>query len=319
MQMRIIFFGSDEFAAGHLQALRESGRDISACVVPPDRPRGRGMNVLPSAVKVKAREYGLTVLDPERLGEQSAAARLKNLDPDVLVVIAYGKILPPQVLAMARVMALNVHGSLLPAYRGAAPVNWAIIRGEARTGVSIIKMNAAMDAGDILLQEEMTIHPEDTAETLKARMAGISHPLLLKALGELEMGRFSLKPQNPDKVSLAPKLTKDTGRIVWEAPALAVHNLVRGLSPRPGAFTFWQKKRIRVLHTRVVDGGMTEGKSPGQVLGISVQGLDVQCGQGVLRILSLQPESSKILAAGEFASGYRINSGALFVGKDENR
>ena len=249
--MTLIFFGSDDFALVNLQRLISSPFPVVACVMRPDKPKGRGMKLAASPTKEFALKNKIPVLQPTDLNEASFIRELQKFQADIFVVIAYGKILPAEILKIPKFFCINVHGSLLPKYRGAAPINWAIINGDHTTGVTVIKMNEIMDAGEIINAQSMPMSDDDTAVTLRARMAQTSADLLVKTLQAIATKKFQLTKQDLSDVTYAPKLTKELGVINWKEDAAAIHNLVRGLLPWPGAFTFFEGKRLKILETGI--------------------------------------------------------------------
>ncbi|MDP2653459.1 MAG: methionyl-tRNA formyltransferase [Candidatus Omnitrophota bacterium] len=309
--MKIIFFGSDDFATAHMEALKAGGHEILACVTSPDKPRGRGLQVTPSPVKEFAVRNKLPVFQPENIKDQAFLRAMKEFNCDLFVVIAYGRILPAELLQVPYVCAINVHGSLLPKYRGAAPINWAVINGETETGVTIIKMNAAMDGGDIFAQARISIGARDTSQTLRAGMIEAGKKLLVGTIKDIEDNNYTLTVQDSHAVTLAPKLTKELGLIRWDKPAVQIHNLVRGLLPWPAAYMSWGGKIVKVLESRLpaVSAG---GKPPGEVIAVSPEGLLVATGQGNLLVTAVQPESGKPMDARSFAAGHRIAAGSRF-------
>jgi len=308
--MKIIFFGSDDFAGENLRKLIEEGFSVLACVTQPDRPAGRGLKVVPSPIKAMAQEKKIPVFQPEDLKDQNFLEQLEGFQADLFIVIAYGKILPPAVLKTPKMFCINVHGSLLPAYRGAAPINRAIINGDGQTGFSIIKINTKMDAGEIIVQEKMTIHDDDTAQDLRERMARQSAVCLCRTVNQLEVGAFSLTPQDESSVTLAPKLTKELGHIDWKRSALEIHNLARGLLPWPAAYTLYKGKTLKVLKTALVpDAADAE---PGKVLRVTKEGIFVACGKNSLLLTRVHPESGKPMDAASFAAGHKVQPGTCF-------
>ncbi|MCK5580976.1 MAG: methionyl-tRNA formyltransferase [Candidatus Omnitrophica bacterium] len=308
--MRIVFFGSDDFAAVNLEKLIALKYDVVACVTQPDRPKGRGMKVRVSPIKQLARENNIEVSQPEDIKDNAFQDQLKSFDAGLFVVIAYGKILPAEVLDIPNICAINVHGSLLPKYRGAAPVNWAIIHGDIETGVSVIKMNEKMDAGDILWQERIAIEEEDTSATLRVKMARLSADALLRAIDSLEKGDCVMRVQDENQVSFAPKIMKDFGHIDWTQPAMDIHNLVRGLLPYPAAYTYYNNKRLKVLETCVrkkEDNLQREG----EVIEITKEGVVVSCGKGALVLKRVHLESAKPMDAKSFVLGHKMTSGVI--------
>lgn len=316
--MNIIFFGSDDFAAAHLAALFCSRHKVCACVAQPDKARGRGMQVSASAVKKAAACNGIPVLQPSDLNEQSFLKALKAFDADLFVVIAYGRFLPASVLAMPRALAINVHSSLLPKYRGAAPINWAVMNGERETGLTIMKVTPKMDAGEILAREKMKIFDDDTAVTIRARMSGLGPKLLLKAIDSIEQGTYTLTVQDHLAATMAPKLTKELGHILWNKQALVLHNLARALLPWPTAFTYYQGKLLKILEAEVVPRGSPLPKgacrsySPGEVTTVDKKGFVVAAIDKGLLVKRVHLEASKPMSAYQFVVGHQLKPGFKF-------
>lgn len=309
--MRITFFGSDDFAAAHLMALTDSPHQILACLTQPDKARGRGWKIHASPVKECAVERKIPVLEPVDLKETELLARLRGLGSDLFVVIAYGRFLPRDVLTIPRFFTVNVHGSLLPKYRGAAPINWAVIRGEHETGVSIMTVVPKMDAGDIIAQERMAIVDTDTAQTLRARMTAAGPAFLLKTIDAIEKRNYTLTPQDEREVTLAPKMTKELGHIAWRTRAREIHNLVRGLVPWPTAYTFYQGKILKILESSVVQGDFSSF-TPGEVVEIGREGFVVAAGEDGLLVRQVHLEASKKMDAYSFTVGHKMETGFKF-------
>lgn len=304
--MKIIFFGSDDFAVVNLNAVVNAGHQVVACVTAPDRPKGRGMHVVSSPVAEFAERKKIPVLKPERLRDGDLIQRLKDCEAQLFVVIAYGKILPPELLAVPKIAAINSHGSLLPKYRGAAPINWALINGDAETGISIIKMNPQLDAGDVIAQERLKIDPHDTAVTLRAKLSALSATCLCRTVLALGQGECHPVVQDARQVSLAPKLTKELGHIDWQKPAAQIHNLVRGLLPWPTAYTHFNGKLLKILETGI---GEHSSFQPGVIGAVTPKGLSVGTGDGALLIKRVHPESGKEMAAVDFLHGHKLQVG----------
>ncbi len=309
--MKIIFFGSDDFALTTLNGLLASHHQILACVTQPDRPRGRGLKVGGSPIKELAAARKLPLFQPQGLLDPVFVNAMNSFRCDLFVVVAYGQILPAAVLSIPYVCALNVHASLLPRYRGAAPVNWAILNGEKETGVSIIKMNDRMDAGDIVRQDSVTIGPDETSPELRQRLAKLGTEVLVKTINSLEKNDYILTVQDHRRVTFAPKLTKELGLISWGKSALTIHNQVRGLLPWPSAYTFFQGKQIKILETEVEDA-QNHSQPAGSVIGITAKGIRVAASPGILLIKKLQPESGKAMEAVSFASGFHLKVAERF-------
>lgn len=308
--MKIVFFGSDDFAATHLKRIIVSEHKVLACVTQPDRPKGRGMNVVLSPIKEIALEHNITVLQPTDIKSDDFLSELKKLEADLYVVIAYGRILPQKVLDVPTRGAINVHPSLLPKYRGAAPINWAIINGDAKTGVTIIQLNAKMDAGDILACKEENIKDDDTSISLRQRLVGIAENLLIKVLGDFQNNTLKGCAQDSSKVSLAPKLTKELGAIDWNKSAVDIHNLVRGLLPWPGGYTLYDGKMLKIIKTKVLVSN-NEGL-PGVVTDLTEDGIVVATQKGGLLVCQIHLQSAKEMDALSFVRGHRIEKGHRF-------
>lgn len=309
--MNIIFFGSDDFAAIHLEALFESKHKVSACVTQPDKARGRGMQVSASPIKEAALRKGIPVLQPADLNEKTFLKGLKAFDADLFVVIAYGRFLPAEVLAVPRKFPINVHSSLLPEYRGAAPINWAVINGERETGISIMRVTAKMDAGDIIAQRKMRILETDTAASVRARMMETGPQFLLKTVDSIEKGTYTFTVQDDQKATTAPKLTKESGHIPWDKPARDIHNLARGLLPWPAAYTYYQGKLLKILETEVVPGSFLS-YPPGEVVSVDKKGFTVATADQGLLVKAVHLEASRPMSAYQFMMGHRLGVGFRF-------
>ncbi len=308
--MKIIFFGSDDFAAENLRQLLAQGFCVVGCVTQPDRPSGRGLQIVVSPIKQIAQENHIPVFQPENLKDTKFLEHLQSLAADLFVVIAYGKILPSSVLKIPKIFCINVHGSLLPKYRGAAPVNWAIISGERETGFSLIKISPQMDAGEIIVQEKISILDDETAQSLRLRMAQASALCLCRTIPEIADGKFLLTPQDENQVTFAPKLSKELGRIDWQKSAKDIHNLVRGLLPWPGAFASYQGKVVKILKTAVVPQEFSQ--TPGTILSVTKDGIVVATGKDGLLLKEVHPQSAKPMSAHAFAVGQRLKVAAVF-------
>jgi len=309
--MKIIFFGSDDFAAVSLQRLLQEGHEVAACVTPPDRAKGRGLKITPTPVKELAEKNSLPVLQPADVNDPALARRLKDCSANLFVVIAYGKILPEPLLNIPPMGAINIHASLLPKYRGAAPIAWALINGEAETGVSLIRMNARVDAGDIIAQKKIKIKEKDNAVILRAKLRELGAECLCQILRAGKRSFRNLKPQNEEDVTLAPRLTKDMGRISWDKSAKEIHDLIRGLLPWPGAYTSFHDKRLKILDSEVAKEPY-DCSIPGTVCGLTKQGFVVAAGQSALCVKKVHLESSKAMEANCFMTGHAIAEGQKF-------
>ncbi|RMG59738.1 MAG: methionyl-tRNA formyltransferase [Deltaproteobacteria bacterium] len=301
--------GTPDFAVPSLKVLIES-EEVVLVVTNPDKPKGRGKKVLPPPVKEVALQAGIPVFQPLRLkGNEEAVREIASYRPDLIVVVAYGKILPPEVLSIPKLFCVNVHASLLPKYRGAAPIQWSLINGETRTGVTIMKMDEGMDTGPILLMREEEIRDDDDAGTLSGRLSLLGAEALREALDLLRRGELVETPQNDSEATYAPMISKEMGEIDWSQPAEKVRNLVRGLSPQPGAFTSFRGKRLKVRRAAVEEMPLDKGLPPGTVADVRKDGIVVACGDGSLLLQVLQPEGKKEMDAWAFAQGYRVSRG----------
>lgn len=312
--MKIIFFGSSQFALPSLQCLTETNHDILAIVTQPDKKAGRGLKISPTVIKASALEKGIPVLQPEWPNKDEAfLKRLKELKVDVFVVVSYGHILTKNILDMPFFFSINLHPSLLPKYRGAAPINWAIINGDRKTGVSIIKMTRQMDAGPIICQETEEISGADTAISLAERLSRKGAEVLVKSLSLIENCKVVLKSQAEGIVSFAPKLKKEDGRVNFNLTALELHNRIRGMLGWPTAFTFFCGRRIELL-----ESGYEEIKTsclPSKIIELGRDEIKVAAGEGILIIKKVKPEGKKEMPAGDFAHGYRLKKGDKFDGE----
>ena len=311
--MKIIFFGSSKFAVPSLLKLHTSKHSIAAVVTQPDKRKGRGLRLSCTPVKDAARDLKIFIYQPESLNAPAELESLKSLLADIFVVIAYGKILPKSVLDIPRIMPVNLHASLLPRYRGAAPVQRAIINGDVETGVTIIRMNEKMDAGDMLLQKKIPIDKKDTASTLEERLSEEGTKAILECLDKIENGDCTPISQDETKVVLAPKLTKNDGQINWSKPAPDIINLIRGCYPWPGAFTYYKGKLLKIYAAGVTQSPTHPlTHSPGEILSTDKkEGILISTGKDALLIEDLQPEGKRRMNAQEFIAGHKIKTGEL--------
>ncbi len=308
--MKILFFGTPDFAVTVLEAVVAAGHEVVGVVTQPDRVRGRGGRVLPSPVKGRAQKLGLPVYEPGKraLGELIPVAA----KADVGVVVAYGRILPASLLQAPPFGFINVHASLLPRYRGAAPIQRAIMAGESLTGVTIMQMSPEMDAGDILWQTSVPILPEDDASSLGAKLAKTGAAGLLEVLEGLSRGRVVGVPQDRAAATFAPKLSPAEEAIDWAREARVVWNHIRALAPEPGGYTFWQGKRLKILAARLASEGGPAGP-PGTVVAVAKpEGIVVACATGSVMLTRVQLEGRKAMSAIDFANGYRLSAGDRF-------
>ena len=310
--MKIVFFGTGAFGIPSLEALRQSTHEILAVVTAADKPQGRSLKPFASPVKSWAAEHQTTVFHYLKLNSEEAVGRLKELAADLFVVIDFGIILSKELLAAPRVMAVNVHGSLLPRHRGAAPVPWTILGGDAQTGVSVIRMTEKLDAGDILVQRRTPVSAEDDAVTLEDKLSELGAEALVNALEKIEKGSAHFQVQDESLATYARKLSKSDGRIDWGKPAHEIVRHVRAMNPWPGTHTFSGGKRMIVLKAGLAEKFSVKEARPGSVIAASEkEGLVVAAGGGAVRIADLQLEGKRPLAAAEFLKGFRLATGAI--------
>ena len=306
----LIFMGTPDFAVPSLQRLTEFGADIRLVVTQPDRPSGRGKRLTPPPVKLAAEALGLEVYQPERIRRGEVVERIRSCDPECAAVVAYGQILPRELLDVPPLGAVNVHASLLPAYRGAAPIHRSILSGDAVTGVTIMLLDEGMDTGPILTRRELPIEAADTFATVHDKLAAVGAELLVETLIEWKAGHVRPQPQGEVGVSLAPPIRKEELHLAWDVPARQVVHAIRAFDPWPGAFSFHQGKRIKCFRASVL-AWKGEGR-PGEVVGRTENGLVVLAGDGrAVSVGELQLEGLRRLAAGEFLRGRPIASGSL--------
>jgi methionyl-tRNA formyltransferase len=299
--------GTPEFALPSLQALMAAGEEVVSVYTQPDRPKGRGRKLTPSSIKEWALSRNLPIFQPSDLREPEDRNRLAEDRPDLLIVVAYGMILPPAILSIPAWGAVNVHASLLPRYRGAAPIQWAVINGEAETGVTTMRLDAGMDTGDILLQAGLPIESTDTSQSMHDRLSVLGGALLIETLNELRRGILQPRPQDSRQASYAPSLKKEQGEIRWNLSAPRIDCWVRGLTPWPGAFTFLKGKRL-IIH-RAAPEPTDDLETPGTVVTIEGEEIKVATGQGLLVIKELQLEGHRRMPARELIKGASLKVG----------
>lgn len=303
--MRILFMGTPDFAVASLRRLVEDGHEICGVFTQPDRPKNRGHKLMFSPVKQYAVEQGLTVYQPLKMKDGTALATVRELKPELIVVAAYGRILPEDILNTPKYGSINVHSSLLPKYRGAAPINWAILDGEKETGVSIMYMAPELDAGDVIRAAKTAIDPEEDAQALTARLAELGAQALAETVEDIARGTAARTPQDHTQSTYAPMLTREMSAVDWTLPAQQIHDQVRGLIPWPVATMEISGKTFKVF--RVEQTGRTTDKAPGTLLAVTKQGLEVACGDGsVLVVRELQAEGGKRMAAADYFRGHPI-------------
>lgn len=310
--MRIIFMGTPEFACPTLRTLIERGENVVAVVTQPDRPKGRGQQTLPPPVKVVAEGHGIPVLQPVKVRLPESIEQIRALEPDLIVVIAFGQILPKALLDIPKHGCINVHASLLPRYRGAAPLNWCIINGETETGVTTMMMDVGLDTGDMLLKSATPIDPDEDTQSLHDRMSLLGAELLARTLDRLKAGELVPEKQDDSLTCYAAMMKKEDGLIDWTRSAQQIKNQVRGMTPWPGAFSFLDDKLLKVYKVQTASGSGT----PGTVVAAGRDGIEVACGEGSLLIRELQLEGKKRMAAGDFLAGFKVQPGVLLGKKD---
>ena len=306
-RLRVIFMGTPDFAVPCLARLVEIS-DVVAVVTQPDRPKGRGQKLLPPPVKVFAQEHGIAVYQPVRVKATDFVDVLRGLAPDLIVVVAFGQILSKEILSLPPLGCINVHASLLPRYRGAAPMQWAIVRGEKETGVTTMFMDEGLDTGDMLIRETLPITQAMTAAELHDAMMKLGADVLEKTLFSLSEGTLKRTPQDDALSTYAPLLDKKVGRIDWKKSAQEIHDLVRGLNSWPGAYTMLEGQKFKIWRTRLAEGTA----EPGEIVSVTKQGLLVGTGEGMLEILELQAPSKKKMAAGDYVRGHGLQLPARF-------
>jgi len=315
--MKIVFMGTPEFAVPSLDILVKEGYDVAAVVTQPDKPKGRGKKLAAPPVKEYALEKGIRVLQPEKVRTPEFVDELRSINPDLLVTVAYGKILPADVLDIPMFGCINVHGSLLPKYRGAAPINWAIINGDRVTGITTMYTDIGMDTGDMLLKSEIEITDDMTAGELHDKLAILGAKVLKDTLTELQNGTLKRIPQSNEEATYAPMIQKDIGKIDWTKPAREIHNLVRGTNPWPGAFSSYKGERIRIWKTRyshdennaATQNGICRADKPGTIFQIEKDRLRVVTGYGILDILEIQFDNGRKMGIQE--CWHNMNEGEI--------
>ncbi|NLV91284.1 MAG: methionyl-tRNA formyltransferase [Firmicutes bacterium] len=310
--MRAVFMGTPDFAVPSLQALMEH-HEVVGVVTQPDRPAGRGQSVRQSPVKRLAVSHNIPVLQPQRVADPAVVEELKALAPEVIVVVAFGQKIPPSILSLPPYGCINVHGSLLPKYRGASPIHWAIIDGNKETGVTTMLMDEGWDTGDILLQETVEITGEDTAGTLHDKLAVLGADLLIRTLAGLADGTVTARPQDHDEANYVSMLRKEDGLIDWNQPANRIRDFVRGMQPWPGAFSYLGDTMVKILQVEVADDGDELGEvEKGTIVKVDNGGVEVAAAPGSVRLVTVQPENRSKMSGVDFANGYRLEPGQRF-------
>ncbi|PWW06213.1 methionyl-tRNA formyltransferase [Paenibacillus cellulosilyticus] len=314
--MKIVFMGTPSFAVSSLERVLEGGHEVVAVFTQPDRPKGRKRELTPPPVKAAAINHGIPVHQPERMRSEEAIKLVESLKPDLIVTAAYGQILPRAVLEVPRLGCINVHGSLLPKYRGGAPIQRSIINGERVTGVTIMYMAEGLDTGDMISRIEVPIEDTDTSGTLFEKLSIAGADLLARTLPQIEAGNVTAVPQVHEEATYAPNLTREDERIDWSRSARQLFDQVRGLSPMAGAFTLWNGEPFKVWRCVVERAESAENgaQAPGTVLSADAEGIVVQTGTGTLRLLDIQPAGKRTMPAAEWLKGARLERGQQFGG-----
>ena len=302
--------GTPDFSVGTLEALVEAGHEVCLVVTQPDKPKGRGKEMQYTPVKEAALKHGIEVYQPRRIREAECVEKLRQYNADIMVVIAFGQIIPKEILEMVPYGCVNVHASLLPKYRGAAPIQWSIIDGEAVTGVTTMQMDEGLDTGDMLLKTEVPITAEETGESLHDKLAKAGAALCVETLAKLQEGSIVPKKQGESPTAYAKMLDKKLGNIDWTKSAVEIERLVRGLNSWPSAYTYWNKKVVKIWKASVTDEKSNE--QAGTVVKVEKDGFYVQTGNGLLKVLELQIPGKKRMDAGAFLRGYTIEPGEVF-------
>ena len=308
--MKIIYMGTPDFAVAPLEAILKAGHEVTAVVTQPDRQKGRGREVQYSPVKECALSYGIPVLQPLKIKEEDAVEELRKYPADIFVVAAFGQLLSEEILNMPRLGCINIHASLLPAYRGAAPIQWCVINGEEKTGVTIMQMAKGMDTGDILLQKEVVLDEKETGGSLFDRLMETGAELIVEVLPKIEAGELTPVVQKEELATYAGKITKDMGNIDFAKSAVTIERLIRGLNPWPSAFTHYKGRILKIWEADVVsECANAENPVPGTVIAMDKESFTLATGEGALRIRSLQPEGKKRMSCAEFMRGYEVKVG----------
>ncbi len=308
--MKIVFMGTPDFAVPSLEMLVNEGYEVVAAVTQPDKPKGRGNKLTAPPVKEFALLHGVDVLQPEKIKTPEFIEQIRALNPDLLITAAYGKILTKDLLEVPTKGCINVHGSLLPAYRGAAPINWAVINGEKKTGITTMFTDVGIDTGDMLLKKELEINPDMTVGELHDKMAVLGAEVLKETLIELKKGTLKRIPQQDSESTYAPMINKELGLIDWNKTAQQVHNLVRGTDPWPGAYTFLNGNRMRVWKTSLTNE-KSDSHNIGQIIEVSDDGILVKCSDEYILIREIQFDSSKRMRVRDYIRGHQIDAGEI--------
>ena len=315
--MRIVFMGTPEFAVHCLDALVAADHDVVCVITQPDRPKGRGNKLAATPVKERAQALHLPVFQPATVKDEAFLTLIEGYQPEVIIVVAYGRILPQGILDLPRYGCLNVHASLLPKYRGAAPIQRAVLNGETETGVTIMQLDAGMDTGDMLSQATMPVGLKDTTGDMFDKLAHLGAELLVSTLEDIQAGRAVASKQDESLATYAPMLSKDDECLDFARSAFALHNQVRGLAPAPGAYTWWQGQRLKIRRSEPLLEAAKEGYSPGEIVEIGQNYFSVGTGEGLLKVYDVQPAGKKVMPAKDFLNGAGLALGSRLGVLDE--
>lgn len=307
--MRLIFAGTPAFAAVALEALLHSSHEVALVLTQPDRPAGRGMKMVSSEVKRLALSHGISVLQPVTLRDADVVNSIASLGADAMIVAAYGLILPPEVLSLFQYGCINIHGSVLPRWRGAAPIQQALLAGDRETGVSIMRMEKGLDTGPVFTIERIQIESRDTSTTLHDKLAALGAHSIVRALAGIESGSLQAEPQSADGITYAHKITREQARIDWKLPAVELDRAVRAFNPFPAAFSYFDEQVVKIWDAETATGSSAE---PGEIVAVSDAGIAVACGSGALRLKRLQRPGGKQLPVAEFLRGFPLRPGQRF-------
>ena len=307
--MKVVFKGTPDFSVGTLEALVEAGYEITGVVTQPDKPKGRGKQMMPTPVKEAAEKHGLPVYQPRRVRDAEAIEEIRKMEPDVIVVVAFGQIIPKEILDMPKYGCINVHASLLPKYRGAAPIQWAVINGEKVSGVTTMRMDEGLDTGDMILKEEVTLAPDETGGSLFDRLAEVGAKLAVQTLQALEDGTAEFTPQDHEKATQVGMIKKSFGEMDFTKSAVELERLIRGLNPWPGTYTEYQGKTLKIWGATVEDGG--DPSKAGTIVNVKKHSFGIQTKDGILVPTEIQLEGKKRMTAEAFLCGVSLEEGTV--------
>ncbi|MCR4814700.1 MAG: methionyl-tRNA formyltransferase [Lachnospiraceae bacterium] len=316
--MKTVFMGTPDFAVGALEALIKAGHEVKLVVTQPDKPKGRGKEVSESPVKICAEKYGIPTFQPVKIREEESVRFLKTIDADVFVVAAFGQILTADILNMPKYGCINIHASILPKYRGAAPIQWVILNGEEKAGVTIMQMDEGLDTGDMLLSDELEISKDETGDSLHDKLSVMGAELIVKALKLLEEGKLTATPQPEGPLFYAKMLKKEMGNLNYAEDAVTLERWIRGLYSWPGAYTFYHGRMLKILKAEVADtdSAGSEGHT-GEIIEVGKDFVTVQCGKGSIRIKEVKPQGKKEMSVHDFLLGNKIQAGDFFSASEE--